>query len=324
MTSARITDPTHKVWDITGKTVLVLGAKGLVGSALIRRLSQDNCKVFAATRAEADFIDARSTLALFERVKPDAVILAAAKVGGILANRDNPVSFLEDNLLIQLNALRAAHTVDVDRFLLLGSSCIYPKFAAQPIAETSLMTGPLEPTNDAYAIAKIAGIRLVDAYRQQYGRRWISAMPTNLYGPNDNFDLTTGHVLPALLRKFHEAKAAGAPSVEIWGSGTARREFMHVDDCADALVFCLQTYDAAGPVNIGSGVDISINDLAHIIQDRVGFEGPLKRDLSKPDGTPAKLMDNSRLLAAGWQPKRDLKTGISQTYEWYLNSLAST
>ncbi len=309
-------------WNITGKTILILGSQGLVGSAVKRRLSNENCHVFAASRKDADLFNADAALALFEKIKPDAVIIAAAKVGGILANRDNPVTFLEDNLLIQLNSLRAAHAVDVDRVILLGSSCIYPKFADQPISESSLMTGLLEPTNDAYAIAKIAGIRLIDAYRQQYGHTWISAMPTNLYGPNDNFDLQNSHVLPALMRKFHEATASQVASVEIWGSGTVRREFMHVDDCADALIFLLKNYDESGPINIGSGTDISISKLAQAIQAQVGFKGNITRDLSKPDGTPAKLMDNARLLQLGWEPKFDLKSGLAKTYAWYLENIA--
>jgi len=312
-------NPKH-LWDIRGKTVLVLGANGLVGSALIRQLDLAPCKAIAATRQDADLTDAAQTSALIDRVKPDAILLAAAKVGGILANRDYPVDFLDKNLRIQLNVLQAAHLANVERLVLLGSSCIYPKQAAQPISETSLMTGPLEPTNDAYAIAKIAGLRLVDAYRQQYGRRWISAMPTNLYGPEDNFDLQSSHVLPALMRKFHEAKHANRAKVEIWGTGMARREFMHVDDCAEALAYLLKTYDAAGPINIGAGEDITIKAAAEIIKNIVGFTGEIEHDLSKPDGTPAKLMDNSRLLAAGWQPKIGLEEGLTQTYAWFCET----
>jgi len=246
-----------KIWSVTGKRVLVVGAKGLVGSALIRRLDRENCDIVPSTREDADLTDRNETAELIRRVKPDALILAAAKVGGILPNRNLPVQFLEENLRIQLNVVEAAHQFDTERLLFLGSSCIYPKQSAQPISETSLMTGPLEPTNDAYALAKISGIRLIDAYRQQYGRRWISAMPTNLYGQNDNFDLETSHVLPALLRKFHEAKVNNNESVEIWGTGKARREFLHVDDCADALVYLLCNHDGDGPINIGTGVDIS-------------------------------------------------------------------
>jgi len=306
------------VWDIAGKTVLVFGSEGLVGSALIRNLERELCRSIGAARGEADLTSSAETAAFIKSVKPDAIILAAAKVGGILANRDYPVSFLEDNLLIQLNVLRAAHELDVDRLLLLGSSCIYPKHADQPISEASLMTGPLEPTNDAYAIAKIAGIRLIDAYRQQYGRKWISAMPTNLYGPNDNFDLESSHVLPALLRKFHEAKLSGQPTVEIWGTGQARREFMHVDDCADALVYLLQTYDAAGPINIGCGSDISILSAAEMIKDITGFAGQISHDLSKPDGTPQKLLNDHKLTELGWTSKINLRDGLRETYDWFI------
>ena len=310
------------IWDIKDKRVLVLGAHGLVGSALLKRLDREDCDVFPAKREDADLTIAAKTDALLKKVKPDVVILAAAKVGGILANRDHPVPFLEDNLLIQLNVFRAAHKANVERLLFLGSSCIYPKDANQPIAEASLMTGPLEPTNDAYALAKIAGIRLIDAYRQQYGRHWISAMPTNLYGPNDNFDLQTSHVLPALLRKFHEAQLEKLESVKIWGTGNVRREFMHVDDCADALVHVLQHYDEIGPINIGTGEDISINNLAEGIAKLTKFKGKITHDLSKPDGTPAKQLDVSRLSNLGWDPKIDLPTGLAETYLWYLESRA--
>jgi len=229
---------------------------------------------------------------------------------------------LEDNLLIQLNVIRAAHALSVERLVFLGSSCIYPKFAPQPIAEESLLTGPLEPTNEAYAIAKIAGIRLVDAYRQQYGRHWTSAMPTNLYGPGDNFDLETSHVLPALIRKFHEAKINTRETVTLWGSGTARREFMHSDDCADALAHLLKTYNSPGPINVGMGEDMTINAAAEIIQSCVGYEGRIVHDLSKPDGTPVKKMDNRRITQSGWKPKIDFKSGIENTYAWYLKTIA--
>lgn len=309
-------------WDFSGKRVLVLGANGLVGSALLRRLSKISCEAIAACRKEADLTDAAATAAVIERIKPDAVILAAAKVGGILANRDYPVSFLEDNLLIQLNVLRAAHKCDIARLLFLGSSCIYPKYTEQPIAEASLMTGPLEPTNDAYAIAKIAGIRLVDAYRQQYGRSWISAMPTNLYGPHDNFDLNSSHVVPALIRKIHTASIEQADSVEIWGTGTVRREFMHVDDCADALLHLLSHYDETGPINVGTGEDVSINALAGLLTQLIGFNGKLSHDVSKPDGTPQKRLDISRLKSLGWTPKIDLETGLAATYQWYVETIA--
>jgi GDP-L-fucose synthase len=306
-------------WDITGKTVLILGAQGLVGSALVRRLDQEDCNVIAATRAQADLTDAKQTADYIQSINPDAIFLSAAKVGGILANRDYPVDFLEANLLIQLNVLRAAHDENVERVVFLGSSCIYPKFAKQPISEKSLMTGALEPTNDAYAIAKIAGIRLIDAFRQQYGRRWVSAMPTNLYGPNDNFELNTSHVLPALLRRFHEAKVANLPTVEIWGTGRVRREFLHVDDCADALTHILKAYDDSGPINVGFGSDISINELAEMIKTMTGFKGVLTHDLTKPDGTPAKLMDSSRLFQLGWKPQVNLSDGLQQVYQWFLD-----
>ncbi|MEP3656138.1 MAG: GDP-L-fucose synthase [Litorimonas sp.] len=308
-------------WDITNKKVLVLGGNGLVGAALTRRLKAEHCEVFSATRRDADLLDPTAVMSLLASVKPDAVILAAAKVGGILANRDNPVEFLETNLLIQLNSIRAANAVDVGRFVFLGSSCIYPKYAEQPISEASLMTGPLEPTNEAYAIAKIVGIRLIDSYRAEYGRQWISVMPTNLYGPNDNFDLETSHVLPALLRRFHEAKMADAASVMIWGTGHARREFMHVDDCADAILFLLRHYNDAGPVNIGAGKDITINELAQKVKAITGFEGEIVHDFTKPDGTPAKLIDNTRLSQAGWHPKINLDDGLNSTYRWYVKSV---
>jgi len=307
-------------WDITGKTVLVLGAQGLVGSALLRRLGREECTVVGAARLEADLTNAQDTRDYIQSIRPDAIFLAAAKVGGILANRDYPVDFLEVNLRIQLNVLRAAHETNVDRLVFLGSSCIYPKFAAQPISEASLMTGALEPTNDAYAIAKIAGIRLVDGFREQYERKWVSAMPTNLYGPNDNFDLSSSHVLPALLRKFHEAKTESLPSVEIWGTGQVRREFLHVDDCADALLYVLKTYDAPGPINVGYGSDISIIELAETLKQMTGFSGEITHDLTKPDGTPAKLMDNSRLLQLGWTPKITLAKGVELTYQWFLEN----
>lgn len=308
------------LWDITDKKILVLGGQGLVGTALTRKLEAENCEVFSASRQDADLLDPVATASLFENVRPDAVILAAAKVGGILANRDNPVEFLETNLLIQLNTIRAAHAVNIDRFVFLGSSCIYPKYAEQPISEASLMTGPLEPTNEAYAIAKIAGIRLIDSYRTQYGRQWISAMPTNLYGPNDNFDLETSHVLPALLRRFHEAKMADAKSVKIWGTGQVRREFMHVDDCADAILFLLRHYNEAGPVNIGAGKDITIWELAQKVKVITGFGGEIDRDLTKPDGTPAKLIDSTRLSQAGWNPQINLDDGLISAYRWYVKS----
>jgi len=308
--------------DLSGKRVLVLGAQGLVGNALAKRLNREECDLFTATREDGDLTKAGEAEALINRLHPDVLVLAAAKVGGILANKVNPVSFLEENLLIQTHVCRAAHRANVDRLLFLGSSCIYPKLSTQPIAEISLMTGPLEPSNDAYALAKITGIRLIDAYRQQYGRHWISAMPTNLYGPNDNFNPQTSHVLPALLRKFHEAKMEERKIVEIWGTGNVRREFMHVNDCADALIHVLTHYNDDGPINIGTGKDISINELAQIISELTGFSGELTHDFSKPDGTPSKRLDVSRLSQLGWTPKIDLHSGLAQTYNWYVENIA--
>jgi GDP-L-fucose synthase len=249
--------------------------------------------------------------------RPDAVFLAAAKVGGILANDREPARFLHDNLVIQTNVIDAAHAAGVRKLLFLGSSCIYPKFADQPIIEDALLTGPLEPTNQWYAIAKIAGLKLAEAYRLQYGADFISAMPTNLYGPNDNFDLQTSHVLPAMLRKFHEAVARGEGIVTIWGSGTPRREFLHVDDCADALVFLMQNYSEAGHINVGSGSDVTILELAEIVAEVTGFTGRIELDRTRPDGTPRKLMSAARLSALGWRPTIGLRDGIAATYEWF-------
>jgi GDP-L-fucose synthase len=249
------------------------------------------------------------------------VIDAAARVGGILANRDHPTEFLSDNLRIQVNLMDAALEVRTPRLLFLGSSCIYPKYAAQPIRESSLLTGELEPTNDAYAIAKIAGIMQVQAVRRQYGLPWISAMPTNLYGPNDNFDLTSSHVLPALIRRFHDARQSGAPEVVLWGTGTPRREFLHVDDLADACLFLLEHYNDPQPINVGVGTDVTIHELAELVARVVGYTGAIGNDPSKPDGTPRKLLDVSRLHALGWKPAIDLERGVASTYAWYLEHL---
>ena len=298
--------------------IFVCGHKGMVGSAIVRRLACENAIILTAERAE---VDLRNQAAVFDRIaaaEPDTVILAAAKVGGILANDSYPAEFLYENLVIQSNVIHAAHMCGVDRLVFLGSSCIYPKFAPQPIKEETLLTGSLEPTNEWYAIAKIAGIKLCQAYRKQYGRRYISIMPCNLYGPNDNFDLKSSHVLPALIRKFHEAKVQGAPNVEIWGSGTPKREFLHVDDLADAVAFLLENYDGAEPINCGAGHDGTILDLAHTITKVVGFNGSFVFDHSKPDGTPRKLMDSSRIASLGWKPKMGLEEGIAETYKWFL------
>jgi GDP-L-fucose synthase len=275
--------------------------------------------VVGARSAELDLRDTAATRAFVERERPDVVVIAAAKVGGILANSRYPVEFLADNLRIQLNLLQAAHEFDVERLLFLGSSCIYPKFAEQPIREDSLLTGLLEPTNDAYAIAKIAGIMHVQAVRRQHGLRWISAMPTNLYGPNDNFDLTSSHVLPALIRRFHDAKAEGTAEVVLWGTGTPRREFLHVDDLADASLHLLEHYDEPEPINVGVGRDVTIRALAETIARVVGYTGAIGIDPSKPDGTPRKLLDVSRLRALGWKPGIELEDGLASVYAWYLD-----
>ncbi|WP_065330868.1 GDP-L-fucose synthase [Tritonibacter mobilis] len=307
-------------YDLKGKRIFVAGHRGMVGSAVVRRLATEDCEVITAAREDLDLVDQAAVNAWMQEQRPDAIVMAAAKVGGIKANNDFPVDFLYKNLMIETNIAQAAHEADVERFLFLGSSCIYPKFAPQPIPEDSLLTGALEPTNEWYAIAKIAGIKLMQAYRQQYGRDWISAMPTNLYGPGDNYDLNFSHVLPALLRKFHEAKAAGATSVELWGSGTPLREFMHCDDLADALVFLLKEYSGHSHVNVGSGTEVSIRALAETIARVVGYEAELVFDASKPDGTPRKLMDSTTLHRLGWNQARPLEDGIRQTYAHALQT----
>jgi GDP-L-fucose synthase len=277
--------------------------------------------VLTAGRDQMDLIEQAQVREWVGREKPDVMVVAAAKVGGILANSTMPAEFLYNNLMIEANLIHAAHEAGVERLLFLGSSCIYPKFAEQPIREESLLTGPLEPTNEWYAIAKIAGIKLCQAYRAQYGRDYISAMPTNLYGPGDNFDLNSSHVMPALIRKAHEAKLAGAQSFEIWGSGTPLREFMHVDDLADACVFLLMNYADPMPINIGFGSDVSIGELAELVARVVGFAGSVTRDASKPDGTPKKLMDASRLRALGWAPRIGLEEGVADAYTHFLASI---
>ncbi|ANL70868.1 GDP-L-fucose synthase protein [Rhizobium phaseoli] len=304
--------------DLSNKKIWVAGHRGMVGSALVRRLHSENCTVITATRQELDLKRQDEVERFVQANRPDAVILAAAKVGGILANDTLPADFLYDNLIIEANIFEAAHRYGVDRLLFLGSSCIYPKFAPQPISEDALLTGPLEPTNEWYAIAKIAGIKLAEAYRKQHGRDYISAMPTNLYGPGDNFDLQSSHVLPALIHKAHLAKATRASEITIWGTGTPRREFLHVDDCADALVFLLKNYSGAEHVNVGSGEDIEILELAHLVCRVVGYEGKITHDLSKPDGTPRKLMSNDKLKNMGWKPRISLEEGVRAVYEWFL------
>lgn len=311
------------IYDPTGKRIFVAGHRGMVGSAVVRRLAREDCEVLTAGRDQVDLTRQSQVEGYLSDTRPDAIIMAAARVGGILANAGYPVDFLHQNLMIEANLFAAAHAADVDRFLFLGSSCIYPKLADQPITEDALLTGPLEPTNEWYAIAKIAGIKLAQAYRRQYGRDYISAMPTNLYGPGDNFDLRSGHVLPALIRKAHEAKVTGARTVEIWGTGSPRREFLHADDCADALVHLLKHYSAESHVNVGSGDDVTILELTRLICEVVGFAGEIVHDLSKPDGTPRKLMSADRLRAMGWAPSISLPDGISATYSWFLEHAAA-
>lgn len=311
-------------FDLSGKRVFVAGHRGMVGSAILRQLEQVDCEVLTASHAELDLINQTATRQWIMQQRPDAIVVAAAKVGGILANDKYPADFLYDNLAIAANVIEAAHRADVNRLLFLGSSCIYPKLADQPIAEEALLTGPLEPTNEWYAVAKIAGIKLCQAYRRQYGRDYISAMPTNLYGPGDNFELNSSHVLPALIRKAHEAKLSGAADVTIWGTGTPRREFLHADDCANACVYLLQNYSDAIHVNVGSGKDITIYDLARLVCDTIGFAGSIVRDETKPDGTPRKLMSADRLRSMGWAPRIDLADGIARTYNWFLTHRAES
>jgi len=305
-------------YSLAGKRVFVCGHGGMVGSAIVRRLAGEGCTVLTASRGELDLKSQAAVDRWMADNRPQAVFLAAARVGGILANANAPADFLYDNLMIEANVISAAHRSGVEKLLFLGSSCIYPRLAEQPIREEALLTGPLEPTNEWYAIAKIAGIKLCQAYRQQHGADFISAMPTNLYGPGDNFDLATSHVLPALIRKVHEAKVSGAPNVTLWGTGTPRREFLHVDDCADALVFLMRNYSSHEHINVGSGSDLTILELAQAICRIVGFSGSIVTDPTKPDGTPRKLMDGSRIAAMEWQPKIGLEDGIRSTYQYFL------
>ena len=305
------------MFSLEGKRVWVAGHRGLVGSAVVRRLETEACDVLTAGSQELDLRNQGAVDEWMGANRPQAIIIAAAKVGGILANATYPVDFLYDNLMIEANILHAAHRLGCEKLLLLGSSCIYPKLASQPINEDSLLTGSLEPTNEWYALAKIAGVKLCAAYRQQYGSDFISAMPTNLYGFNDNFDLSSSHVLPALLRKMHTAKVERRESVEIWGTGTPRREFLHVDDLADALVFLMKNYSAPEPINVGSGQELTIRDLAHLIAEVVGFEGRFGFDASKPDGTPRKFLDTGKLNTLGWSAKIDFRSGVEKVYGWF-------
>ncbi|WP_433802775.1 GDP-L-fucose synthase family protein [Actinomycetospora sp. CA-084318] len=301
--------------------VLVAGSGGLVGSAVVRALGAAGFSdVVGARSAQVDLRDADAAREFVTAAAPAVVVDAAARVGGIAANNARPVEFLHDNLRIQANLLDAAHAAGTERLLFLGSSCIYPKFAEQPIREDSLLTGALEPTNDAYAIAKIAGIMGVQSYRREYDRRWISAMPTNLYGPGDNFDLESSHVLPALIRKFHEATVNGDATVTVWGTGTPRREFLHVDDLAAACVHLLEAYDDPAPINVGTGEDVTIAELASAVARTVGFAGDIVYDTSRPDGTPRKVLDVSRIAATGWKPRIGLIEGLAATYRWYLDN----
>ncbi len=303
---------------LSGKRVWVAGHRGMVGAALVHQLEKENCTLLTVDRDKVDLRDAGAVDAWTRVNKPHAVLLAAAKVGGIVANDTYPAQFLFDNLAIETAIIQASHKSDVEKLLFLGSSCIYPKFAAQPITEDALLTGPLEPTNEWYAIAKIAGVKLCQAYRKEYGHDYISAMPTNLYGPGDNFNLQASHVIPAMIRKAHEAKLADATAMTIWGSGTPRREFLHVDDCAAALVFLLKNYSGDSHINVGYGDDVTIDELARKVMAAVGYNGKLEHDTSKPDGTPRKLMSSARLTALGWTPQIPLEQGLAETYDWFL------
>jgi len=303
--------------------VYVAGHRGLVGSAIVRRLEADGfTNIITATRDQLDLRDQAAVNYWFRANRPDYVFLVAGTVGGIHANSSRPAEFIYDNLMIHATVVEASHQYDVDKLLYLGSSCIYPRMAEQPMREDALLTGELEPTNEPYAIAKIAGIKLCQAYRRQFGSRFISAMPTNLYGPGDNFDLESSHVLPAMIRKFHEAKLAGRPSVPIWGSGTPRREFLHVDDLADACLFLMDQYEGESHVNVGTGVDLSIRELAETVQEIVFPEAILEFDPTKPDGTPRKLLDVSKLSTMGWKASTELREGVVSTYEWFLEHSA--
>jgi GDP-L-fucose synthase len=305
---------------LVGKRVWVAGHRGMVGSALVRRLQSEDCEILTIDKAELDLRRQQPVEDWIAAHQPDAIFMAAAKVGGILANDSNPADFIYDNVAIETNILEAARKLGVAKVLFLGSVCIYPKFAPQPVVEEALLTGFLEPTNQWYAVAKIAGLKMAQAFRREYGCNIISAMPANLYGPGDNFSLTSGHVLPALLRKTDEARRNKADEIVIWGSGKPRREFLHVDDCADALVFLMQYYSGEGHVNVGAGEDIAIVDLAKLVGRTVGFGGTIRTDNSKPDGTPARLMSNAKMAALGWRPRIGLEEGIASTYRWYLNN----
>lgn len=305
--------------------IYVAGHRGLVGSAIVRSIeSQGEHTWIGRTRAELNLLDRDSVFSFLASETPDAVVIAAAKVGGIHANSTFPVQFLSENMQIETNLMDGSHSAGIEKLLFLGSSCVYPKFAQQPIKEEYLLTGELESSNEAYALAKISGLKLVQAYRKQYGHKWISAMPTNMYGSGDNFDLENSHVLPALIRKFHDAKQQNDENVTLWGTGSPKREFLHADDLGTACVFLLENYDSDVPINIGTGKDISIAELASLIKEIVGFEGGIIWDSSKPDGTPRKLLDVSRIRNLGWAPETELRSGITSTYQWYENQIDSS
>ncbi|HJQ56188.1 MAG TPA: GDP-L-fucose synthase [Vineibacter sp.] len=314
--------PTNPCYTLRSKRVWVAGHRGLVGGALVRRLQAEDCDVQVAPRERCDLRDAAQVERFMREAKPQAVFLAAARVGGIHANNTRPADFIGDNLMIQTNVIDAARRHGVEKMVFLGSSCIYPRMAPQPIQEEALLSGPLEPTNEWYAIAKIAGIKMCQAYRRQHGCDFISVMPTNLYGPGDNFDLMQSHVLPALLAKAYAAKVARADAMEVWGTGRPLREFLHVDDAADGLVFLMRHYSAEPIVNLGTGKDISIADLARLVCRTVGFEGSIRFDHTRPDGTPRKVLDVSRLTAMGWQARTPLEKGLAQTWQWYQSHKA--
>ena len=301
--------------------IYVAGHRGMVGSAIVRAIESNGEHTWIGqTRSELDLLDRDAVFSFLASETPDAVVIAAAKVGGIHANSSFPVQFLSENMQIETNLMDGSHAAGIEKLLFLGSSCVYPKFAQQPIKEEYLLTGELESSNEAYALAKISGLKLVQAYRKQYGHKWISAMPTNMYGPGDNFDLETSHVLPALIRKFHDAKIKGDKEVTLWGSGSPKREFLHADDLGSACLFLLEHYNSDSPINVGIGKDISIDALADLIQEIVGYSGEIVWDTSKPDGTPQKLLDVSRINQLGWEPSIDLRSGLEQTYKWYVDS----